>query len=188
MTLIPAGTEVSYTTTWLEMTERPGFPWPATPVGSPVTLLHATAPPAWYFLSLYDAVGRDYVWDDMFEMEEADLRALLHDADVALWTLFSDGWPHGFFLLDWRKVGICDLAYFGLVPQAVGRGLGRYLLQTAIHTGWDRPGVAKMTVNTCTLDHPRALVNYQKHGFVPVRQAESTRILKRDRDLARIPD
>ena len=187
MTLIPAGTEIGYTVTWLEMTKRPTFPWPPAPVGTPVSLIHAEDPPVWYFLSLYDAVGRDYVWDDMFEMSEDDLRALLHDGDVALYTLLAHGWPHGFFLLDWREAGTCDLAYFGLVPEAVGRGLGRFLLQSAIHTGWDRPGVGKMTVNTCTLDHPRALAAYQKQGFAPVRQEDRIRILKRDRDLARIP-
>jgi hypothetical protein len=35
-------------------------------------------------------------------------------------------------------------------------------------------------VNTCTLDHPRALIQYQKHGFTPVRQEERTRLLTRD--------
>lgn len=188
MTLIPAGTEVGYTITYLEMAERPTSPWPTVPIGVPATLLHADDPPVWYFLSLYDAVGKDYVWDDMHDEDEATLRAMLHDENVTLYTLLGHGWPQGFFLLDWREAGICDLAYFGLVPEVVGRGLGQFLLQTAIHTGWERTGVEKMTVNTCTLDHPRALATYQKNGFVPVRQVEKTRILKRDRDLSRIPD
>jgi hypothetical protein len=34
------------------------------------------------------------------------------------------GWPQGFFMLDRREAGICDLAYFGLVPEAVGAGWG----------------------------------------------------------------
>jgi len=37
-----------------------------------------------------------------------------------------------------------------------------------------------MIVNTCTLDHPRALQRYQRHGFHPVAQAERTRVLRRD--------
>jgi GNAT superfamily N-acetyltransferase len=188
MTLLPAGTEVSYTVTFLEMAERPSTPWPVLPVAFAATLLKAESPPVWYFLSLYDAVGRDYAWEDMHEVPEAEHAAMLSDPDVELFSLFAHGWPHGFFLLDWREAGRCELAYFGLVPQAVGRGLGTFLLQTAIHTGWDRPGVERMTVNTCSLDHPRALATYQKNGFAPVAQEERTRILKRDRDLARIPD
>ncbi|MEL7173881.1 MAG: N-acetyltransferase, partial [Pseudomonadota bacterium] len=39
-----------------------------------------------------------------------------------------------------------------------------------VDTGWQRSGVERMTVNTCTLDHPRALGTYQKAGFVPIRR------------------
>ena len=75
------------------------------------------------------------------------------------------GWPHGFFVLDGRAPERCDLAYFGLVPEAIGRGLGTFLLQTAVHMAWDRPGTAQVTVNTNSLDHPRALPLYQKAGL-----------------------
>ena len=37
-----------------------------------------------------------------------------------------------------------------------------------------------MTVNTNTLDGPRALPLYQRMGFTPVRREETTRILKND--------
>jgi GNAT superfamily N-acetyltransferase len=89
------------------------------------------------------------------------------------------GWPAGFFLLDATEAGIVDLGYFGLVPQAVGLGLGRFLLGTAIHTAWEMPGTERVTVNTCTLDHPRALGLYQKMGFVPIRREERRRTLTR---------
>ena len=92
-----------------------------------------------------------------------------------------DGWPGGFFLLDGSSDGVCDLAYFGLVPQAIGLGLGRWLLATAVETGWDLPGTKKMTVNTNTLDHPRALPMYQRAGFHPVRRETAKRKLTRER-------
>jgi ribosomal protein S18 acetylase RimI-like enzyme len=44
-----------------------------------------------------------------------------------------------------------------------------------------------MTVNTCTLDHPRALGLYRKMGFRPVRTVDRTRILCRDRDTSLHP-
>ena len=86
-----------------------------------------------------------------------------------------DGWPHGFFVLDGRAPRACDLAYFGLVPEAIGRGLGTFLLQTALHMAWDRPGTARVTVNTNSLDHPRALPLYQKAGFEPVAARDPAR-------------
>lgn len=189
MSVIPAGTEVSYTITYLQMTRRPDMTVPPLPEG--VRLERAIDPPVWYFLSLYDAVGRDYEWQDRFVQAEEDpaaLQAFVRDPDVVTWTAFARGWPQGFFVLDWREDGICDLTNLGLVPQAVGSGLGRPLLEAAIATGWQRPGVETMTVNTCTLDHPRALSLYQKMGFEPVRQETRTRVLVHDRDTALHPE
>ena len=100
----------------------------------------------------------------------------------------QEGVPRGFFMLDASEPWVTDLTYFGLVPGSVGRGLGTYLLRTAILTAWNREGLEKLTVNTCTLDHPRALQHYQKNGFAPVRREDHTRILARPRDLSRIPD
>jgi len=54
------------------------------------------------------------------------------------------------------------------------------MLRTAILTGWAQEGVEKMIVNTCTLDHPRALIQYQRHGFEVVRREDRTRTLTRD--------
>ena len=85
--------------------------------------------------------------------------------------------------LDTRVPATCDLAFFGLVPQAVGRGLSSWLLASAIHMGWDRAGVTRLTLNTCTLDHPRALALYQRAGFVPVRREDKTRKLTRPREV-----
>ncbi len=175
-----AGERVEYRVTWLEMTERPRFGWPRLPVGRQAVLLRAETPPRWYFLSLYDAVGGDYAWTDMHDVPQDQMADWLGDPDVALFTLMGRGWPQGFFILDWRETGICDLTYFGLVPEVVGRGLGSWLLQSAILTGWGREGVGKMTVNTCTLDHPRALIQYQRFGFTPVRTEVHARVLMRD--------
>jgi len=177
--MIEAGTEVAYTVTWLEMTRRPDWAWPHQPSGAPASLLVAAAPPAWYFLSLYDAVGRDHAWEDMHARPVPELEAWLAKPAVRLYTLMRDGWPHGFFVLDATAAGAVNLAYFGLVAQAVGIGFGQFLLGTAILTAWETPATERMTVNTCTLDHPRALGLYQKMGFVPVRREERRRILTR---------
>lgn len=184
----PAGSTIRYRVTWLEMTERPSWGYPSQPAGAPASLLRADAPPLWYFRALYDAVGRDYAWEDLHTLPDPDLADWLSRPEVSLWTLMRAGWPHGFFLLDAQAGEETEIAYFGLVPQAVGRGLGTFLLRTAVLTAWDRPGLRRLTVNTCSLDHPRALAGYQKAGFQPVRQEERTRVLTRDFDPARIPD
>ena len=175
------GDEVEYVVTWLDMTERPRWPLPHMPAGQQVALLAAKAPPAEYFLYLYRAVGAEYEWTDWLARPLAEAEAFVGDPRVTLWTMLLDGWPGGFFVLDARRAGVVDLGYFGLVPQAIGRGLGQWLLATAIHTGWERPGTERMTVNTNTLDHPRALGLYQKLGFRPVRRERLVRVLTRER-------
>lgn len=180
MTSYKKGDTVGYRITWLEMNARPEYDWPSQPMGHDAALLLAETPPWWYFLSLYDAVGRDYAWTDKHTMPRDELQAWVQDPDVAIYTLMGKGWPQGFFMLDWREAGACELAYFGLVPEAVGKGLGTWLLKTAILTGWAREGVTKMSVNTCTLDHPRALIQYQRMGFEPVRTEDRTRVLSQD--------
>jgi GNAT superfamily N-acetyltransferase len=179
-----AGETVRYRITWLEMTARPGYGWPRLPVGREALLVRADTPPWWYFLALYDAVGRDHAWTDRHADSPAALNAWLADPQVSLHSLMSQGWPQGFFMIDGREEGVADLAYFGLVPEALGRGMGWWLLQTAILTAWQRPGITRLTVNTCTLDHPRALGQYQRAGFTPVRTAEAERVLKRDLSFA----
>ncbi|HSF92590.1 MAG TPA: GNAT family N-acetyltransferase [Paracoccaceae bacterium] len=180
MTLHKSGEPIEYVVTYLEMSQPPGYPYPPMSTGGPTSLLAADEPPVWYFLNLYDAVGQDYEWTDQHEMAPEDIRRILHDPNVTLFTLMRTGWPAGFFVLDARETGIVDIMYFGLVPEAMGQGLGRFLIETAIHTAWETPGTQKVTVNTNSLDHPRALPLYQRAGFVPVRRESKARILTRD--------
>lgn len=177
-----AGDRIEYVVTHLEMDARPHYPRPHMPQGPVSALIAAEAPPVWWFLCLYDAVGAQYEWTDQHARPSDDLAAYLADPDVTLYTLMRAGWPHGFFMLDGRRRGICHLVYFGLVPEALGRGLGRFLIETAVHTAWDRQATSLVTVSTNSLDHPRALQLYQTAGFVPVRRETTSRVLTRDRN------
>ena len=182
----PAGTTVPYRITWLEMGARPGYDWPSVPTdGAPASLQCAEAPPVWYFRALYDAVGRDHAWEDLHSEPDAVLEKWLADPAVRLWTLTRDGWPQGFFVLDASAAEETEIALLGLVPEAVGRGYGRYLVRTAVLTAWERPGLGRVTVNPCSLDHPRALSVYQQSGFEVVRTEERSRVLGRDLDPTR---
>jgi len=178
------GETVEYVITFLEMTSPPAFARPHLFGKSPSALIHATEPPDWYFLTLYDAVGRYHEWVDWHSAPDGELAAYLNDPAVQLYTFLRNGWPHGFFVLDTRRDTVVGLDYFGLVPEAVGKGLGTWFLETAIYAAWDVPGCETVALNTCTLDHPRALAHYQKHGFHPVAQETRSRVLTRDWDPA----
>jgi ribosomal protein S18 acetylase RimI-like enzyme len=56
------------------------------------------------------------------------------------------------------------------VPEAIGSGLGRFLIGAAIERAFSRP-IQRLWLHTCTLDHPGALAFYMRAGFVPYRRA-----------------
>lgn len=184
MSVLKAGTKVDFFVSYMEMHARPEYPRPAIVGSSQTALIRAERPPAWFFLDLYDAVGGEYEWNDRHEQPRDELQNWLKDDKVNLFSFLRLGWPHGFFVLDTREAGVCELAYFGLVPDAMGKGLGRYLLHTAVHTGWDQAGVKRMTLNTCTLDHPRAYELYSEAGFTLERREKKSMTLTRDRKFA----
>ena len=60
-----------------------------------------------------------------------------------------------------------EIAYFGMLPEWIGRGLGGALLTSAIEGAW-RAGAnpSRVWVHTCNRDHPQALANYQARGMI----------------------
>ncbi len=107
-------------------------------------------------------------------MPDEELAAIIEDRDVELMVLYVKGVPAGFAELDFRGLpDEADLAYFGLMPEFIGRKLGGWFLHWAVSELWSR-GPESITVNTCTKDHPSALPMYQRIGFVPYSREEST--------------
>ena len=160
--------KLKYRVTYLEMNRKPSFDWPKN-LKHKLSILLAESFPSWYFLFLYKQVGKNYYWTDWLRKSEDEIDEFVNDKNVLLYTLIKDGWPFGFYMLDYRKKDICDLSFFGLVDEVIGIGLGKYLLQTAILTAWDSKKIKKLTVNTCSLDHKSAIYLYQKYGFTPVK-------------------
>lgn len=171
------GREVEVVVTWLEMAERPVGPFPPLPAGAPVSLLRAVGAPNGWFLHLYDLAGEDHFWLDRHKDDAETLQAFVQHEDVSIFALMWNGWPGGLLALDWRAPGVCDLAYLGLSKPLRGRALGPWLLGEALRMGWSREGVTRMSVNTCTLDHPKALGLYQRAGFRPVRRSTVLQVL-----------
>ena len=98
-----------------------------------------------------------------------EINDFINNQKVRFFTLIKDGWTAGFFILDYRNRNLCDLSYIGLVPDAIGIGLGKFLFKTAILMAWDKTNIEKLTVNTCTLDNKHAIPLYQKLGFDAVK-------------------
>jgi len=154
--------------TYLEMTERPTSPTPARPAQK-IALLRAENPAVSYYQYLYREVGKDWLWWERLSMTDSDLEAIIQDEKVEIYTLFVGGVPAGYGELDRRNSPDIELAYFGLMPEFIGQGLGGYFLRWMIDQAWTYEP-KRLFVHTCTEDHPAAIHNYQRHGFVPYDQ------------------
>ncbi|MDJ0994223.1 MAG: GNAT family N-acetyltransferase [Dinoroseobacter sp.] len=123
------------------------------------------------YRALYMAVGGlPWMWFSRMALSTEALVGILGDRDVEVFVLRDGARPVGLLELDFRNAGACELAFLGLVPDAVGQGAGRYLMNIALTRAWARPGVSRVWVHTCTLDHPAALGFYIRSGFTPFRQ------------------
>lgn len=157
-----AVTRVSVTVTFLKMLERPTEPAPKLPGNAVVRQWRAPNNDA--YRELQTKVGHPYLWWLRRVMPDAELAAILRNPQLAIYMLYLDDEPAGFYELDAGHWPFINLNYFGLMPHAIGRGLGHAFLRHAIDNAWSGP-IRGMTVNTCTADHPRALPAYERTGF-----------------------
>lgn len=163
--------ELAAVVTSLEMRERPRpRPLPT----APLRLVRWADPGLESYRTLFRRVGAPWLWFSRLVMDDAALGAISRDPAVEVHAVIDRaGIEVGMVELDFRTPGECELAFFGLVPELTGKGLGGWLIGQALALGW-RKGVERMWVHTCTLDHPGALGFYRRHGFTPFGRAIET--------------
>ena len=164
--------QLAVVVTYLEMTRRPDQP-----VTESRLRLRRVQPDLAAYRELFRDVGSRWLWFSRLIMEDSKLQAILADPNIAIFEVVQpNGRRAGLLELDHRQAGECEISFLGLVPELAGKGHGRWLLAEALRRAW-RPGVERVHVHTCTLDHPAALSAYQRAGFVA-----------HDRSIERFPD
>ena len=160
--------ELAAVVTFLEMRRRP----PARPMpSSPLRLVRWRDPDPAKYRALFQRVGAPWLWFSRLAMADAALAAILGDPAVEVHVARdAAGIELGLLELDFRPEPETNIAFFGLVPEMTGRGVGRWLMAHALALGWRRE-TRLMTVHTCSLDHPHALGFYRAQGFAAVRRA-----------------
>ena len=118
------------------------------------------------YLALFRKVGGDWMWFSRLQMPRSELETILRHPDVELFALQDDGKDIGILELDFRKMANCELAFFGVTRDAIGKGAGRFLMSEAISRAWARP-IKRFWVHTCSFDHPAAIDFYKRSGFTP---------------------
>ena len=156
--------------TYLEM-RSPEALRPARLADPAVRLEHAERCYPALFRFLYAEVGRRYRWTDRLDWSDDEIRAHLGGGDISIWLLMVHGTVAGYFELRRDAEGGVEIAYFGLVEEFIGHGLGGHLLTLAAETAW-RFTTTRVWLHTCTFDHPGALPNYIRRGFIPYKTEE----------------
>ena len=157
LTDIPSG-HVGAVVTYLEMPEPPP---PRPRPDSPLRLERWQEVDTGRYRRLFGRVGARWLWYSRLAMSEAALRDAIAEVHA---VIDPEGQEVGLVELDFRSAGECLIKFLGLIPELAGRGHGDWLFAETLALAW-RPGVRRVRVNTCTLDHPAALPAYLKAGF-----------------------
>jgi len=163
----PKPSRVEVTRTYLEMTSADQLvPFHSAEPALRIEQAHSC--PISFYRYLYAEVGRAYHWVDRLGWSDEKVRAHLAKEELTLYVLHVEGAPAGYFELLRSNEGSTEIGYFGLLPEYLGRGLGKHLLSRAVEQAF-RDGATRVWLHTCTLDDPAALPNYLKRGFRPFR-------------------
>ncbi|MDX1980988.1 MAG: GNAT family N-acetyltransferase [Bryobacteraceae bacterium] len=163
---LPPG-KIASVVTYLEMRTPPPSMDLTLPPG--LSIVKAQPDPAAY-REVFRAAGENWLWFSRLAMPDDQLIEILSHPSVDIFFLIRDSQPIGLAELDRRHRPDVELAFLGIVPSEIGKGLGRILIHHAIQAAWSHQPV-RLWLHTCTLDHPAALGFYQRAGFKPYRRA-----------------
>jgi GNAT superfamily N-acetyltransferase len=114
---------------------------------------------------LYQYVGEPWEWTDKLSWSDSQWQQYIERENLKTWLAYIEGSPAGYYELEQLEGGNTEIAYFGLTPVFIGKGIGGYFLSEAIKSAWDWAGTKRVWAHTCTLDHPGALKNYLSRGM-----------------------
>jgi GNAT superfamily N-acetyltransferase len=112
----------------------------------------------------YAGVGGPYEWVDHANRSAQEWQAWAERVET--WVATVEGRRAGYYELLPGDQGV-EVAYFGLLRDYHGAGLGGALLTHALRRALELGSHAH--VRTCTTDGPHALANYLARGMRPVR-------------------
>jgi GNAT superfamily N-acetyltransferase len=159
----PSEGAIAVTVTSLEMTDATDrVPAPA-PAGAEWVRIEEQRPDM--SRDLYIAVGEPWHWVDRLDWPDSAWMSWVDRPEHHLLVCTREGALAGYAELEEQAGGSVEIAYFGLVPAALGQGLGRWWLSEVIGYAWQLPDTSRVWVHTCTLDGPAALATYRGRGM-----------------------
>jgi GNAT superfamily N-acetyltransferase len=170
---------VDQTITYLEMTS-PDDLIPGRPPPRPLELERLDAAAVELFRSTVLRIGAPHHWTTPSGRSQDHWRERLARPDVLAWLVRVGDEVAGAIELELQPEGQVEITMFGLVPEMVGRGFGGHLLTLATRLAWearlpDNAPNRRVWLHTSSLDHGRALPNYQRRGFRVFRREQRPR-------------
>lgn len=158
------------TVRYLEMRDPQALQRRAGPAGFEVSMV--SPPQVKLNQQFYQSVGQPWEWTDRLDWTESVWHRYVHRAALETWLGKLNGQTVGYFELETQSGGDVEIAYFGLLSDFIGQGLGGPLLTAAVERAWQLPETRRLWVHTCSKDHQHALDNYCKRGFVVYKQEQ----------------
>ena len=159
--------KIASVVTYLEMLERPPL---ADVSSSEVRLRQVQNLNLDWYRALYRRAGAPWLWFSRLEMSDEQLAAVLHRSTTELFVCEREGREIGLGELDRSHSSDVEITSFALLPESIGKGLGRPFMTQLLVRAWSN-SAARVWLHTCTLDGPAALSFYIKCGFRPYKRA-----------------
>ena len=120
----------------------------------------------------YKQIGKRHQWVDRLIWQDKDWLKYISNENLRTYIFKIENDLVGYFELIFNN-NDCEIAYFGILEEFIGKGYGGFLLSEALKIGFKKAN--RIWVHTCSLDHPNAIENYKSRGMKIFR----TEILKR---------
>ncbi|MEZ5324933.1 MAG: GNAT family N-acetyltransferase [Verrucomicrobiales bacterium] len=147
-------------------------PWPD---GTSIEVKEVTTPQWRFNRFLYLAVGEQWNWRDKVDQLDSEWASYVKNPGLRTFVALDQGSLVGYCELSSADREI-EIAYFGLLPEFVGRGFGGPFLSEILRIAWAaQPEPERVWLHTCTDDHPAALHNYLSRGMRVYRRQELER-------------
>ncbi len=147
----------------LEMLEAPSGAARTPPVPN-LVITHLEKPTVEFYRWIYDAVGSNWMWHVRKLITDEALAEIIHHPQVEIHLFSQDDAIVGYAEIDRRDPDNVEIAFFGLLPDFVGRGLGPYFLDQIIRLAWMK-NAKRVWLHTCIFDHPKAVATYKNSGL-----------------------
>jgi len=113
----------------------------------------------------YKEIGKKHRWMDRLLWTEKNWIEYLNSLEVKTYVLKEDHNLAGYFeQIFHNEKNDCEIAYFGVLEEFIGKKYGGYLLSEAIKESF-KLGAKRVWVHTCSLDHKHAIENYKSRGM-----------------------